>query len=145
MYKKILVPFDGSSESEKAVDHAIELAKALPETPEITLLNVIDIHYIVQISESIYVDMESLEAYSKSVLNAIEDRIKEDIPVKTLIRTGRPWEEIVEEAKHGEYDIIIMGSHGLGFIDRLLLGSTAEGVIRHAECPVLVVKGEKEE
>jgi nucleotide-binding universal stress UspA family protein len=127
------------------VDHAIELAKALPKTPKIMLLNVIDIHYIVQISESVYVDMESLEAYSRSVLNAIEDRIKEDIPVETLIRTGRPWEEIVEEAKSSEYDIIIMGSHGLGFIDRLLLGGTAEGVIRHAECPVLVVKGEKEE
>lgn len=145
MYKKILVPYDGSNGSKKAVEHAIGLAKTLSERPKITLLNVIDIHYIVQISESIYIDMESLEEYSKSILTSIKDDIKEDLPIDTLIRSGRPWEEIVEEAKSGEYDIIIMGSHGLGFIDRLLLGSTAEGVVRRAECPVLVVKSEQED
>ncbi|RLG34198.1 universal stress protein [Methanosarcinales archaeon] len=144
MYKKILVPYDGSSNAEKAVGHAIELAKALPETPQITLLNVIDVHYIVQIAESIYVDMESLEAYSRSVLTAMKEKIKDDIPVEIAVKSGRPWEEIVNEAEEGKYDLIVMGSHGLGFIDRLLVGSTTQGVLRHAKCPVLVINSDRE-
>jgi len=144
MYKKTPVPYDGSPESERAVEHAIRLAGSLDEKPRITLLNVIDTRFIVQVSESVYIDMESLEAYSRSILEDLKERFMEGFEIDTVTRNGRPWEEIVEEAKRGGYDIIIMGSHGYGFIDRLLIGTTAENVVRHAECPVLIVKSRRE-
>jgi universal stress protein A len=62
------------------------------------------------------------------------------VNVKAFLRVGYPFEEIIQVANDPEIDLIIIGSHGRSGIKRLLLGSTAERVVEHAPCPVLVVK-----
>jgi nucleotide-binding universal stress UspA family protein len=60
-----------------------------------------------------------------------------------FIPVGKPPAEIVKEAKEWPADLIVIGSHGRRGIQRFLLGSVAEAVVRHAPCPVLVVPGEE--
>ncbi|MHC1567792.1 MAG: universal stress protein [Candidatus Syntropharchaeia archaeon] len=139
MYRKILVPHDGSIISGKAVKHAASLAKVVGS--KITLINVIDIPYISQLSEGFSINIEELERESRSILKSAENAVKDEgVSVSTISVKGRPWEEIVKEAEKGGYDLIIMGSHGKGVIDRMLMGSTAEKVSRHAPCPVTIVR-----
>jgi nucleotide-binding universal stress UspA family protein len=60
-----------------------------------------------------------------------------------FIHVGKTATEIVKAAKDWSADLIVIGSHGRGGVDRLLLGSVAEAVMRHAACPVLVVRAEE--
>jgi nucleotide-binding universal stress UspA family protein len=62
------------------------------------------------------------------------------IKVEAYLRVGCPFDEIVQMANHLNVDLIIIGSHGRTGLTHLLLGSTAERVVEHAQCPVLVVK-----
>ena len=64
----------------------------------------------------------------------------EDLTAKTLLRTGVPHEEIVAAAREEGADLVVIGTHGRGGVDRLLLGSVADRVIRLAPCPVLAVR-----
>ena len=63
----------------------------------------------------------------------------------TLARVGRPFVEISELAREMEVDLIILGTHGYTGLKHVLLGSTAERVVRHAPCPVLTVRAEEHE
>lgn len=72
---------------------------------------------------------------------ALIKRLRKKLPgVRGFVRVGTPWREIVELADELGADTIVVGSRGLSTIQRLLLGSTAENVVRHAPCPVLVVR-----
>ena len=72
---------------------------------------------------------------------ALVKRLRKKLPaVRGFVRVGTPWREIVELAQELGVDAIVVGSRGLSAIQRLLLGSTAENVVRHAPCPVLVVR-----
>ena len=77
---------------------------------------------------------ENLELFAQELSN-------KGVKVQPYLRVGYPFDEIVQMANHFDVDLIIIGSHGRGGISRLLVGSTAERVVEHARCPVLVVKG----
>src|ERR1700722_3731216 len=62
------------------------------------------------------------------------------LEAESILRTGNPYEEIVNAAKQIGADLIVIGSHGYTGLSRLLLGSTADRVLQYAPCPVLVVK-----
>ena len=62
------------------------------------------------------------------------------IPATFEVRFGRAADEIVIQAKEDKVDLLVMGSHGRSGISHLLVGSVAESVVRHAPCPVLVVR-----
>ncbi len=66
-------------------------------------------------------------------------RVGQRISGETLVRFGRPWSEIPETARAMAADLIVLGAHGQGGGTYSLVGSTAEGVLRHAHCPVLTV------
>ena len=66
-------------------------------------------------------------------------------PVKTLVRTGSPADEIVDAAKEMGVDLIILSTHGRTGLKHLLLGSMTENVVRRAPCPVLVVRERERE
>ncbi|HYO45479.1 MAG TPA: universal stress protein [Gemmatimonadota bacterium] len=69
------------------------------------------------------------------------NRLRPNLPeTRGFVRAGKPWSEIVRLAEELDVDAIVLGSTGLSRIQRLLLGSTAEGVVRHASCPVLIVR-----
>ena len=79
---------------------------------------------------------ENLEVFA-------QDLAKRGVKVQPYLRVGYPFDEIVLMANHFDVDLIIIGSHGRSGISRLLVGSTAERVVEHAPCPVLVVKGSR--
>jgi universal stress protein A len=143
--KRILVPVDFSESSQKALQYAISFARQFKA--EILLLHVADPTPIV-----ITDPMGGIASYNTSAGNetAVKELVewrKEVAPaasVRMSIRTGeRPWEEIIHTAGEDQIDLIIMGRHGHTGLARILLGSTAEHVLRHAPCPTLVVRAQE--
>ena len=73
-------------------------------------------------------------------LQAMIDRVKDSISASKDVREGKAWAEICAAAKEEQADMIVIGSHGRSGLSHVLIGSVAEKVVRHASCPVLVVR-----
>lgn len=69
----------------------------------------------------------------------IED-VPEAVKVEAVVEIGRPTEMIDKVAKEGRYDLIIMGSRGLGMLENLIIGGVSQHVLHHAKCPVLIAR-----
>ena len=138
-YKSVLVPFDGSVPSQIALNRACHLSKI--DNAEVTVLYVIP-RYEEMIgffrSESI---KKSLQSEARGILDMAE-RIatKPGVSVKDEIQEGHAAENIVGTAGRLKNDLIVMGSHGYRGVNKAIIGSTAERVIAHAACPILVVR-----
>lgn len=140
--RKILVPIDGSEYSRKAMEKAKELGSAIES--EITILNVIrpmqDYKYVH--NKDFHREGERLLVRESNLL--LEDALQvfEDYTgeVKSLYKRGDPVDEIVKLAEEGNFDLVIMGSRGLGAFSRTLLGSISDKVIHHIQTSVLIVK-----
>ncbi len=144
--KKILVATDGSEFTKEAVKKGISLAKMLGA--EIIGLYVVDISSIVPMSldESAFPMVDFLRNEGDNVLKELKEQVESaGVRAKLLKKEGIPADEIIETAKKEDVDLIVIGTLGRSALEKLLLGSVAEKVIRHAPCPVLVVrrKGEK--
>jgi nucleotide-binding universal stress UspA family protein len=146
----ILVPIDFSEHSKRTVSYATRIATRYNST--IYLLHVFQIpDYVVtpyarrkQNSAEVQSQVDAAEQDARENLEAFAQELSNrGIKVQPFLRVGYPFDEIVLMAKHFDIDLIIIGSHGRGAISRLLVGSTAERVVEHAPCPVLVVKGPK--
>lgn len=145
MFKKILVPTDGSERSEQAIQGAIELAKAL--STEILLLTVVEPYSYTNLSEY---RPETIDEYDTRVTleaDACLDKAH-DLCLKaglTKVRTEvvkafSPAEAIIEAAQQHQCDLILMASHGRKGISALLLGSETQKVLTHSRIPVLVYR-----
>jgi nucleotide-binding universal stress UspA family protein len=143
VFQRMLVPTDFSPQSEAAWGLARRLARAVGA--EVVLL-----HAFVEAplySESAFAAERVREVYA-SGRKWVEDQLarwqanaqQEGLTVKTLLRVGVAHEEIVAAARAEGADLIVIGTHGYGGVDRLLLGSVADRVIRLAPCPVLAVR-----
>ena len=139
LYKRILIPTDGSKYSRTAVEHALEVA--IKSNAEVTVLNVMDTKKV----SSTLSDLTPTSQTSSMVISSeavIEEATtmakKRGVKVDTKVRTGDPA-NIINELS-GDYDLIIMGTRGLHGLPHLLLGSVAEKVARESKCPVMVVK-----
>jgi universal stress protein A len=146
-YKAILVPIDFSEHSKKTIKYATRFAAGYRAA--VRLLHVFQIpDYAVIQYEHRQVGCDQLknqvdiaEEEARQNLDEFENELlKRGINVKAFMRVGYPFEEIILMANDPDIDLIIIGSHGRSGIKRLLLGSTAERVVEHAPCPVLVVK-----
>lgn len=145
MYKRILVPVDGSEKAATAAIHGAELASKLGS--ELLLFHVVP-------SLPPYVDtspdrlsnvqqaiMDEFNRCGREILAKAKDDLEPyGLRITTDIAVGHPAEEIVKKAKEMDCDLIVMGSRGLGEIKGYLLGSVSNRVTRHAPCPVLVVR-----
>jgi nucleotide-binding universal stress UspA family protein len=87
------------------------------------------------------VDFQGLRAELEQELAKTKAQVRElgGREIETLVVEGQPWREIVRTAAEWGCDVIVIGTHGRSGISQLLLGSVAEKVVRHAECPVLTV------
>ena len=146
-YKVLLVPIDFSEHSKRTVEYAARFAARYRAT--VRLLHVFQIpDYAVtqyehrqQGSEALKSQVDLAEEVAQENLSAFEQNLlNKGIHVNAYLRVGYPFEEIVLMANDPDVDLIIIGSHGRSGIKRLLLGSTAERVVEHAPCPVLVAK-----
>lgn len=144
---KILVPVDFSECSRKALDYALPFAGKFGAA--LTLLHVIHANYYAANNEYTTFDypelMSELRQSGEEELRLLADSVRKECPVKTMIETGHPGEVIVTAAKELGMNLIIVSTHGRTGLKRALLGSTAEYVVRHAPCPVLVVRESEKE
>ena len=137
--RNILVPIDFSPASEKALRHAVAFARQFGA--KITLLYVSQAQ--LQANEFAYMPVEesAVRWCGTARLESIARReIAPEIPVETLVRTGVAFDEIVKAAKELNADLIVVNTHGYTGLKHILVGSTAERIVRHAPCPVLVVR-----
>lgn len=140
--KSILVPTDFSKASVKALTYAASLCEQFGAT--MTLLYVIE---PLGAADSMYafpltLGEDEMRATAKSKLEkfARKNGLKQSVVEKALVRTGRAYHEICEAATTLKADLIVISTHGYSGINRALLGSVTERVVRHAPCPVLVVR-----
>jgi nucleotide-binding universal stress UspA family protein len=141
VYKKILVPTDGSKIAEAAVRHAVQLAKELHS--KVYGLYVIDISAFAGIpTEAIWESMRDLleEEGKKALAKIREAGEAEGVEVGGMMHEGIPAEDIAKTAKDEAFDLIVMGTAGRTGLDRFLLGSVAEKVVKISPCPVMVVR-----
>jgi nucleotide-binding universal stress UspA family protein len=140
-FGRILVPVDGSEVAEKAAQKALALAKSLDT--KVVVMHVINIDLYAYQTELVYPTEIPLQELFQKEGHAYLDEIvtlgeEMGVTVSEKLVEGHPAEEIIQEAH--EDDLIVMGSKGRTGLDRLLLGSVAENVARHASCPVMIVK-----
>jgi len=140
--KKILVATDGSEHSAKAITEAIMLAESLKA--EVTVITVMDetpsFSYFVP-ADIISQIRKSYEENAKKILARAEQRFREKgIAVNTKLAGGQPANEICSEANKGIYDLVIMGSRGLGGITELFLGSVSNRVVHCVKPNIFIVK-----
>lgn len=146
MYKKILVPVDGSVASGRGLSEAIEFAKATGAT--LDLVHVVDEFVIVaQAAPAAWKGLaEAVRASGEKVLADAAAVVREhDVPFTTeLLKAtgGGAAGAVVGQAKKLSSDLIVMGTHGRRGLRRLTLGSDAELVLRTSPVPVLLVRGE---
>ena len=148
LFEKILVPLDGSEHSLRALKVAVQIAKKFDG--EITLIHAYSKVYPIVTSRATIMSEEAImlpkliEAARKAGASILADGKKKvkakGVHVETLLREGHTVEEILKTAEEGKFDLIVMGARGLSMIKGILLGSVSDGVMRHASCPVLVVK-----
>lgn len=138
MYDRILVPTDGSPSMQAVVDHALELAAVHDAT--VYGLYVVDTGSFATLPVETTWDgvTEMLKEEGERAVSEFAE-MAGDVPVETAIRDGNPSGEIVTYASEHDCDAVVMGTHGRGGIDRLLLGSVAERVVRVAPVPVVTV------
>lgn len=139
--KKILVPVDFSECSRKAFHYAVSLAKRFDS--EVLLLHVIVL--VPPPPDVVVIESDALaqkyHGESARHLSSWRKGITPRVPVKVSVRHGMgAHQEIVAAARESNSDLIIIGNQGRTALARILMGSTAERVVRHAPCPVLVIR-----
>jgi nucleotide-binding universal stress UspA family protein len=138
-YKSLLVPFDGSASSRKALVRACELSKN--DDSEVSVLYVIPRYEEMMeffktdtIKKSLYEEAEKIAEGAKKIAAT------QGVQIKAVVQEGHAGEKIVEIAGKFGNDLIVMGTHGWRGMDKAMLGSTAERIIAYASCPILIVK-----
>lgn len=142
MYKKILLPTDGSEFAEKAEKHALFLAEA--SGAEIIALSVIETSFSIGLpaDDVIFRINQMLKKETEKNLEKVE-KLKEennsDVKITLKVAEGSPADIILETIEKENIDLVVMGSSGKSGFDRFIMGSVAEKVVKAAECSVLVV------
>jgi nucleotide-binding universal stress UspA family protein len=142
MYDRILLPTDGSDATAPAIEQAIGLAREMGA--ELHLLFVVeDIPYAPEMMDARVEDQ--LREIGEKALESIRERADEEgVDVVAAIREGAPHSSILGYAADEDIDAIVMGTHGRSGLDRYLLGSVTERVVRTADVPVLTVRKSEE-
>lgn len=159
MYKKILVPYDGSEPASRALNHAVDIAKSAGrDKPDVILLHVIaefpSHHFIERPARSIKTgEKTTLSRYLKEVYELMQDSAEDvmvkkkdeikkfsDFEIKTKILAGHVSLTIIDFAKKEKVDLIVIGNLGRSGLSRIrTLGSVSRSVSERASCPVMIV------
>jgi nucleotide-binding universal stress UspA family protein len=132
-----MVGYDGSKQSDKAVDVALELASCMDAK-----LLVFAVARPPEPATSVELEavLDDAREHYQEGFQRIRERADADMQFETAIAVGHPAEQIVHRAELEHSDLIILGNRGHSRIERLLLGSTSERVLRYAHCPVMIVR-----
>lgn len=142
LYHRILVAFDGSEASEKALNHAVGLAE---KSPGCWLVAAHVLHRPILTAEAFGWSVpdayaEQIRVYEDSLVHKAQERIAGLPYAEVAVLMGNPAVAILEFANEKNCDLIVMGSRGLGAIKEWMLGSVSHHVVQQARVPVLIVK-----
>ena len=148
MFKRILVPIDGSGPSRAGLERAVALAKN--QKARLRLMHVVDEYGVIQGMEPTVnvgelfdgLVAEGRKILAAAALTAKKHGVKADTVLYEVL-IGRVADRIVREAAKWHADVIVMGTHGRRGIGRLVMGSDAENVLRQSPVPVLLVRSTK--
>lgn len=146
MFKRILVPIDGSSTAERGLAQAIELARGLKAAPHLILLHVLEPPMVVAeagIGYSMAELAQALAQQGETLLAKAKGQCEgAGLSAETELReaTGRVADVVAERARERECDLVVMGTHGRRGASRWVMGSDAEIAARHCPVPVLLVR-----
>lgn len=141
MYERVHVPTDGSEAVELAVEHAIDIAKTYGA--ELHVLYVVDTASLsAEVNTATLI--EDLEAEGEKATQAVAEQAERaGVETVTEVVNGIPHEAIVNYADDHAADLVVMGTHGRTGLDRYLIGSVTEKVVRTSDVPVLTVRLEE--
>ncbi|HWQ16893.1 MAG TPA: universal stress protein [Sulfolobales archaeon] len=135
MFSRVVIGYDGSDHSKRALRIAIDLAKKYGS--EVLVVTVIDVSTVPGDPNAIRIVSDTA---NQAVAEASEILSREGIPHRTFVRQGDPSAEIVRVAEENKADLVVVGSRGLSTLKRIILGSVSQGVLNRSKIPVLVVK-----
>ncbi len=142
--KKIMIATDGSEPGRQAAEVGINLAKLAGA--EVTAVYVVDMARLTQLPGYITVPgikdslLELMDEEGEKATTEIEEMAKEaGVICHKQVAGGDPAEELIRLSKESEMDLLVMGSIGKSGLSKILLGSVAEKVVRHAEVPILLI------
>ena len=149
MIKNILVAVDGSENSMRALDFALELAEKF--VAALTILNVsqtpavgsVSMDPTAALTETMIDFSRDFEKLHISILNeavSYAKQAKPNLKVSSKLKDGDPAKEIVSTAGEGGFDVVVVGHRGVGRVREMFLGSVSEKVAHSALCPVIIVR-----
>ena len=140
MYKRILVAYDGSDGARAALKQGVALAKVVGAEIAAILVEEHLPHYAASISEVKAAKDEIDEHFRVLAKQAHDAAGLSGVDMETIVRQGHEVETIVNTAKDGQYDLLVVGYHGHSKIYGRIMGSTAQSIVRLAPCSVLLAK-----
>jgi nucleotide-binding universal stress UspA family protein len=149
LIRNVLVAVDGSENSDKALDFALDFAEKYSAT--VTVLNVSDSPAMGAVpieptnvsGESMVVIAKDFQRLHEDILNravAHAREVKPNVSVSSKLRDGDPASEIVAEAKEHEFDVVVVGHRGLSRVKEIFLGNISAKVAHMAPCTVIIVR-----
>jgi nucleotide-binding universal stress UspA family protein len=148
LFKRILCAIDFSDCSMRALNYAMSLAEEADA--HLSVVHVIEMppEASADLHQGAFGVPQSLTEYITAseeerrvrLRDAVPDAVRAYCTVETIMRTGKPYREILQVASEQQSDLIVIGVHGRGAADRLFFGSTAQHVVRQALCPVLTLR-----
>jgi len=143
MYQRILLPTDGSASADAALDHALDIARQYDA--DLHVLHVVSAAYA-EAGPGHATAVEALEEHGEETFERIREQADAaGVDVATEQRHGEPHSVIVEYAADADCDLAVMGTHGRTGLQRYLLGSVTEKVVRTSDVPVLTVRHDEAE
>jgi nucleotide-binding universal stress UspA family protein len=143
LYRNIVIATDGSENSQRAISCGVEIAKLSGAT--VHALYVVDTPSIISETWTAGKEMvhEMIIREGKKVLSKVKKIIEDSgVEVKEVLLEGYPSEEIINFAENNNMDLILMGTLGKTGLERFLVGSVAENVVRNSKVPVMVIRNE---
>lgn len=143
MYDQLLIPTDGSHAAERALNHGIDLAAQ--NDARVHVLAVAETNSISSFESISGTTVDSIRAETESMVNDAAGRVESaGVDVVAETREGRPAEVIVDYAAEHDIDLIVMGTHGRQGVERAMLGSVTERVVRSSPVPVLTLRDDED-
>ena len=167
MYDHVLFPTDGSEAADAALDHAVDHARQYDAVLHVLFVaqddfgpsglvhgdhedveqsDMVGEHDEAQSSGMTNEDPERvgvIAEHGETVVLDVADAVGDDVTVETAVRSGNAYERILDYADEEDVDLVVMGTHGRTGVDRYLLGSVTEKVVRTADVPVLTVRAKE--
>jgi nucleotide-binding universal stress UspA family protein len=141
MFRSILVAVDGSTHGARALEQAVDLARALDG--RLTLVSVGARPLVWPGGYQAAMTDEELAEVAQAAVDHAAAEVPADVPVATVVRVGRPADEIIALAREAPHDLIVMGARGRGAATSLVLGSVSHAVLNRSPAAVLIVHADQ--